>query len=43
MDIWIVQDKETKIIYGAFGSEERANKYANGSNNVWILKIYVEL
>ena len=39
--IYIVQDKEKMLIYGAFSTEEKANKFTNKSDSLAIIKLEV--
>lgn len=43
MEIWIVQGIDNGIIYGAFHSQEKAYKYANGSDNLRIMQFWLNM
>ena len=39
---FIIQDKNTFVVYGLFDSEEKAIKYANNSENLNVSKVSID-
>jgi len=37
--VWMVQDKFKMLVYGIFSTQEKATKFANGSEDLAIIKL----